>query len=151
MWCNVPCSIFNSLEKLTSIADMNPFSNVYPTLLGCFGIVLIGYIFGRLNLITQTQGKGLELYIARVALPALLFNSLVSLDFSKVDWNFWFAILLSKAVLFLIVALLTLVTTQNDLSQAGLYGIFVTQSNDLALGLPLCEYYIYFYTSCLVE
>ena len=65
--------------------------------------------------------------------------SLVTLDFSKVDWHFWFAILLSKAVLFLIVALLTLVTTQNDLSQAGLYGIYVTQSNDLALGLPLFD------------
>ena len=118
---------------------MDPFSNVYPTLLGCFGIILIGYVFGRLNLITQNQGKGLGSYIARVALPALLFKSLVALDFAKVDWDFWFGILLSKAVLFLIVAFLTLVTTHNDLGRAGLFGIFVTQSNDLALGLPLCE------------
>ena len=143
--------IFYHLEKQTFNAVMDPFSNVYPTLLGCFGIILIGYIFGRLNLITQNQGKGLELYIARVALPALLFKSLVALDFSKVDWHFWFAILLSKAVLFLIVAFLTVVTTQNDLSQAGLYGIFVTQSNDLALGLPLCEYLLFLVNnSCLV-
>ena len=118
---------------------MDPFSNVYPTLLGCFGIILAGYIFGRLNLITQSQGKGLELYIAKVALPALLFKSLLELDFTKVDWHFWYGILLSKAALFVIVAVLTLVTTQNDMGKAGLFGIFVTQSNDLALGLPLCK------------
>lgn len=91
-------------------------------------------------MLSQTQSKGLELYIARIALPALLFKSLLDLDFEKVDWHFWFGILLSKVALFVIVVIITIVTSPSDVGRAGLFGIFVTQSNDLALGLPLCEY-----------
>eukprot|EP00795_Rhopilema_esculentum_P008886 gene8886-16511_t len=121
---------------------MDAFGNVYPTLLGCFLIILIGYVCGRASLISASQGKGVELYITRVALPALLFKSLVELDFSKVDWNFWFGILAAKAILFVIVASLTLLVSQpmsGNLGRAGLFAIFVTQSNDLALGLPLFD------------
>lgn len=121
---------------------VDAFNNVYPTLLGCFGIILIGYLFGRLNVITETQGKGLGLYISRLALPALLFKSLVELDFDVVNWNFWFAILIAKSALFVVVAFLSLVVTHpmsDNVGKAGLFAIFVTQSNDLALGLPLCK------------
>ncbi len=122
---------------------MDPFSNVYPTLVECFGIVLIGYLCGRINILSENQAHGIQIYISRVALPAIIFKSMVELDFSKVNWAFWLGILTAKAALFLLVLLLTLYVSKpvsENLGKAGLFAIFVTQSNDLALGLPLCKY-----------
>ena len=126
---------------------MDPFNNVYPTLVECFGIVLIGYLCGRTNVVSESQSNGIQVYISRVALPAIIFKSMVELDFSKVDWSFWSGILLAKSVLFIFVVLLTLIISQpasKNLGRAGIYAIFATQSNDLALGLPLCKYVVTF-------
>eukprot|EP00794_Sanderia_malayensis_P003284 gene3284-3766_t len=121
---------------------MNPFNNVYPTLVECFGIVLIGYFCGRMNMISNNHANGIQIYISRVALPAIIFKSMVELDFSKVNWGFWFGILIAKSTLFFFVILLTLLVSKpasQNLGRAGLFAIFVTQSNDLALGLPLFD------------
>lgn len=72
------------------------------------------------------------------ALPSLIFLSLVELNWSKVNWTFLLAMLISKAVVFFAVLLISLfVARPLNVARAGLLGIFCTQSNDFAIGYPI--------------
>lgn len=122
---------------------MTSVYNIYPTLFQCFGIILVGYLTGRLKFITTAGGKGISLFISNIALPALIFKAMVEVKFAAVDWLFWCALLISKAVVFLLVFIVTLIFQKTDrFGAAGLYSIFVSQSNDIAFGLPLCTYLV---------
>lgn len=54
---------------------------------------------------------------------------------------FLLSILIAKATVFFIVALVTLLVTRgSNLGYVGIFAIFCTQSNDFAVGYPICEY-----------
>ncbi|XP_053122925.1 integral membrane protein GPR155 isoform X2 [Hemicordylus capensis] len=127
--------------NLTSSSPSMSISKLFPALLQCFGIILCGYIAGRVNIITSTQAKGLGNFVSRFALPALLFKNMVILNFSNVNWSFLYSILVAKASVFFLVCVLTLLvaTPERRFSKAGLFPIFATQSNDFALGYPIVE------------
>ncbi|KAL0963852.1 hypothetical protein UPYG_G00314390 [Umbra pygmaea] len=118
-----------------------PIEKLFPALLKCFGIILCGYIAGRMNIITSTQGKGLGNFVSKFALPALLFKNMVLLDFGNVIWPFLWSILVAKASVFCIVSIITLLVASPEtrFSKTGLFAIFATQSNDFALGYPIVE------------
>jgi predicted permease len=61
------------------------FSGLYPAIVQCFTIVLLGYITGRAGWVTTSQTKGLNFFTTKVALPALLFSSMATLDWSAVS------------------------------------------------------------------
>ena len=119
--------------------------DISPTLVQCFGIILIGYLSGKMKLITSIQGKGLTTFIGTFSLPALIFKAMVEVDFAKVNWNFWSSLLIAKAIVFVLVMMVTLLLMKDKrFAAAGLYSIFVSQSNDMAFGLPLCKNLCYF-------
>lgn len=112
--------------------------NLYPALVECFGIIFLGYLAARFNIMSNVEAKGLNVFVSTFALPALIFGSLCRLQLEKVQWMFLVAIFLAKSVLFVVVLLVTLIVTRpSDFGRAGLFGIFVTQSNDFALGYPI--------------
>uniref|UniRef100_A0A8D0DXJ1 G protein-coupled receptor 155 n=1 Tax=Salvator merianae TaxID=96440 RepID=A0A8D0DXJ1_SALMN len=136
--------LFGSFEyhlNSTSTSPTMSIGKLFPALLQCFGIILCGYIAGRVNIITSTQAKGLGNFVSRFALPALLFKNMVVLNFSNVNWSFLYSILIAKASVFFLVCVLTLLiaTPERRFSKAGLFPIFATQSNDFALGYPIVE------------
>lgn len=114
-------------------------NNLYPALIECFGVILLGYITGRLGFISSTESKGLSKFAINATLPAFIFRAIVTLDFSRVTWKFVLVVTLAKSLLFSGVAILTLLFTRN-IGKAGIYGVFCTVSNDLALGIPVCKY-----------
>lgn len=122
--------------------DVNPsdvaFSNLYPSVIECFTIILCGYLAGRCNLISQTEAKGLNTFVGTFSLPSLIFMSMAQLDFSSVNWVFLLSICISKATVFFLVIVVTLLVYRPvDYGRAGLFAIFCTQSNDFALGYPI--------------
>ena len=120
----------------------NPVLSILPTLLGCFLLILIGYITGRFRTVTTEQGKGIRIFTANFLLPALIFKAIVQVNFSIVNWQLWTALLISKSIFFVIVVMATLYFAKdNRFGKAGLYAICVTQSNDFAFGIPLCKSY----------
>ena len=122
--------------------------NLYPAIVQCFVVILAGYIAGRASLITSSQGKGIGTFVGKFCLPALLFRSMVTLNFDTVDWYFLLGIGISKTVVFVGVVVLTLLVKRPlNLAYAGLFGIFATQSNDFALGYPICKYIL----SCILQ
>ena len=114
--------------------------NLYPALLQVFTIILIGYLAGCFEIMSKSQMLGLNRFVGTFALPALLFRSIAVLDFSSVDWLFLASIFLSKTIVFLLAIALTLITLRPiNIGLAAAFAIFVSQSNDFALGYPIVD------------
>lgn len=99
---------------------------------------LHSYIAGRSKIITNADTKGLNTFVGTFALPSLIFTSLVSLDWSTVNWTFLTAILIAKCIIFFAVGIVSLLMTRPlNFGRAGILAIFCTQSNDFAIGWPI--------------
>lgn len=95
-----------------------------------------------MNIVTNTEAKGLNTFVGTFALPSLIFLSLAELNWSTVNWNFLLSILISKTIVFAIVIILTLLVARPlNYGRAGLLAIFCTQSNDFAIGFPIGKKY----------
>ena len=69
-----------------------------------------------------------------------MFVILAVMDFSNVEWPFFWVILVARILIFFIAVIAELVRnglTGEAIANAGIYGIFVSQSNDLAMGVPI--------------
>ncbi|XP_046688786.1 integral membrane protein GPR155-like, partial [Homalodisca vitripennis] len=86
--------------------------NLYPALIQCFAVIICGYVAGRIGLVTEEQSSGLNTFVGTFSLPSLIFLSLASLNLSDVNWYFLLAILVSKALVFLSVVLVTLLVSR---------------------------------------
>ncbi len=53
-------------------------SSVLTTVLPVFGLILIGFIAARLSVVSEPAGKGLGEFIFTIAMPALLFRTMVT-------------------------------------------------------------------------
>ncbi|XP_033763024.1 LOW QUALITY PROTEIN: integral membrane protein GPR155-like [Pecten maximus] len=132
----------NSTTPSSVPTDMGNVSidNLYPAIIQCFFIILVGYIAGRVSLISASQSRGIGLFVSNFCLPALLFKNMCILDFSVVNWLFLTSILISKSLVFFLVVFVTLVAKRPlNYGYAGMFGIFATQSNDFALGYPIIQ------------
>ena len=82
-------------------------------------------------------------FLGYIALPSLLFRAMATLDWGSVEWRFLISVVATKTLMFVGVAAMTLLVEPNRdkaaIAKAGLYGLFVTQSNDFALGLPIIK------------
>lgn len=117
--------------------DVN-LENLYPALVECFTIILCGYAAGRLNLISQQECKGLNIFVSTFSLPSLIFLSLAQLDLSSVNWMFLASILLAKSIVFFGVLIITFcISRPVHYGKPGIYAVFCTQSNDFAIGYPI--------------
>lgn len=129
-----------SPSNSTGTRDNVSFDNLYPAILQCFVVIASGYIAGRTGHVTVSQGRGIGTFVSTFCLPALLFRSMCSMDFSQVSWMFLLSILIAKATVFFIVALVTLLVTRgSNLGYVGIFAIFCTQSNDFAVGYPILQ------------
>lgn len=134
--------------------------NLYPALAQCFAIILCGYVkqvlcflpvmvvicrrysAGRLNLISETEAKGINTFVGTFSLPSLIFMSLAELDLTSVNWIFLLSVLIAKAIVFVVVIIVTLLVGRPvNYGRAGIFAIFCTQSNDFAVGYPIGKSY----------
>ena len=105
--------------------------NLFPAIAQSFAVILIGYFFGRFNIIPPGEARTIGVLVGRLALPALLFKNLAILDLTTISWPFMGGILIAKLSVFVVVAVLTIIITRPISSgKGGLFGIFATQSNE---------------------
>lgn len=74
-----------TLAPAPSKPSGDAFTSLYPAIVECFTIILLGYITGRGGWITSSQAKGLNTFTSKFALPALLFSSMATLDWTVVS------------------------------------------------------------------
>lgn len=130
--CCITCKFVTSQTIYPLILiTINPHHFLHP---------LSSYLAGRLNIITNTEAKGLNTFVGTFALPSVIFLSLAELNWSTVNWNFLLSILISKTIVFLAVAIISLLVARPvNYGRAGILAIFCTQSNDFAIGFPIGE------------
>lgn len=130
-----------NLSDSSQDAPLVIFKHLYPAVLQSFAIILLGYSSSRWRLILSSQCQGLAKYISHFALPALLFQKMATLKFGTVDWLFWLSILIGKGMVFVLVFVVAVaVGMPRCPGTAGIFAIFATQTNDFALGYPICEF-----------
>jgi malonate transporter and related proteins len=60
------------------------------TVLPVFGMILLGYGFAKLNIIDDAAGRGISLFVFNVAIPALLFKTVATLNAQDAaPWSLW--------------------------------------------------------------
>lgn len=65
---------------------------IVTTVLPVFGLILLGYGFARARIIDANAGRGITLFVFNVAIPALLFRTVASLQQQEgAPWNLWAA------------------------------------------------------------
>ena len=89
-------------------SDEANLDNLYPALVQCFGIILLGFVAGKFSFISDVEARGLGTFVGTFSLPALVFVSLCQLDFTSVNWGFLSAITLAKSTIFFLVLLVGL-------------------------------------------
>jgi predicted permease len=132
---------FKMNESAAQDASGATIENLYPALTECFAIIMCGYLAGRMNIISETEAKGINTFVGTFSLPSLIFMSLAQLDLTSVNWLFLLSILIAKSIVFSSVIVVTLLVGRPvNLGRAGIFAIFCTQSNDFAIGYPIGKF-----------
>jgi predicted permease len=58
----------------------DPTTGLLSALFSIFLIIFIGYLLGRMNWVASTTQSGVGQFLARLALPALVFQSMATID-----------------------------------------------------------------------
>jgi malonate transporter len=67
-------------------------TTILATVLPVFGMIMLGYGFARFKLIDEMAGRGISQFVFNVAVPALLFKTVATMNSQDVaPWNLWFA------------------------------------------------------------
>ncbi len=103
-----------------------------------FGLILCGYLVGRTRLLSAEGIKGLTNFVFFVAMPALLFRSLATLERPEgVDFGIVFAYFSACLVVFGGAMVIARFVFREDLEQQAMLGMSATFSNSVLLGIPL--------------
>jgi malonate transporter len=67
-------------------------SAIVGTVLPVFGLIALGYIFAKLNIIDAAAGRGISLFVFNIAIPAFLFRTVASMQSQDgAPWPLWLA------------------------------------------------------------
>ncbi|MEM8756114.1 MAG: AEC family transporter [Pseudomonadota bacterium] len=103
-----------------------------------FGLMVVGYVFGRLGLLEEAAGRALNQFVYFLALPSLIFTSLASLSPAAFfNWPFVGALTGGMAATFLIVAVIARLGFRSTLSASGVFGLGGMFSSTGYIGLPI--------------
>eukprot|EP01084_Bolivina_argentea_P300218 517598_1 len=82
--------------------------------------------------------SALSVIVGKCALPAIFFLFSATLDIGSYNWAPITAVMSTKAIMIILSGLIAWIGRFDQAFQAwGIMGIFVTQSNDIALGIPV--------------
>ena len=115
-------------------------SLIVETVLFVFGLVALGYLSGLTGYLSTETGDALSTFAVGVALPLLLFRTMINADFhGSAPWAMWGAYFSSVVVAWTAGHLVTTRVFGRD-SQAGVVGGVATAfSNLLLLGVPFIQ------------
>lgn len=110
------------------------------TILFVFSLVALGYLAGRSGYLTAQAGEGVAEFAVNVAMPLLLFRTMMGADFEGgPPWAFWSVYFAAVIVAWTTGHLITTRFFGRD-SQAGVVGgVSSAFSNLVLLGIPLVQ------------
>jgi malonate transporter and related proteins len=67
-------------------------TEILNTVLPVFGLIVLGYVMAKTNIIDAAAGRGITLFVFNIAIPAFLFRTVVTMeDQAGAPWALWFA------------------------------------------------------------
>ncbi len=103
-----------------------------------FGLILCGYLIGHTRLLSADGIKGLTNFVFFVAMPALLFRSLATLQHPEhVEFGIVFAYFGPCLVVFGLAMAISRFVFRHGTEEQALLGMSATFSNSVLLGIPL--------------
>jgi predicted permease len=112
-------------------------SSVLTTILPVFGLIALGFICARTGFIGPAAGPGLSQVVFNLAMPALLFRTVATIDQQSLSpWPLWAALFGGIAVVWIVTTIVASTTKLIDAAPAAaaMGGSF---GNLAMLGLPL--------------
>ena len=65
---------------------------IITTVLPVFGLIVVGYVLAKANIIDAVAGRGITLFVFNVAIPAFLFRTVASMEAQDgAPWALWIA------------------------------------------------------------
>ena len=123
----------------TPSGGANADKGLLGALISTFSVIIMGYLIGKFSWLPPPS-TGMAQFMSRIALPSVVFAAMMTIDFGTLNWRLVLGLALSRTAVFAITVASSLAANRGDklaTAKAGIRGIFVTQSNDFALGLPL--------------
>ncbi|QKG83624.1 AEC family transporter [Kroppenstedtia pulmonis] len=107
-------------------------------MLPVFGIIVVGYIAGRIRLVEKASSKSLNNYVYYVALPALLFISLANAPIEELlNWGFIGSNLAGILISFALCIILARLFFGRKLPQSSIHGMAASYGTTGYMGIPL--------------
>lgn len=103
-----------------------------------FGTVVLGYLLARYQLFEASVGAALVRFMYYVAIPAMLFKSLLEANLpAQIPWSFLMAFYVPAVLIFWAAMLLARKRFTWQRGEEGIAGVTATYSNMVMLGYPL--------------
>ncbi|MDJ0835587.1 MAG: AEC family transporter [Acidobacteriota bacterium] len=102
-----------------------------------FGMAVIGFLAGKMKLLDEAAGRGLSLFVFKLAVPIMLFRTLGRLDLPGVEWRGMAAYYLSALMMFYLAAETGRRFQGFSVKEAGAYGMGAAFSNTVLLAWPI--------------
>ena len=125
--------------------ELNVVESLGRTLLMIMIVQLLGYVTKRMRFAPAGFEGGLGFYLGMIALPALLFRSVATLDLSTADPALIGSIFLAKVIVVAIAVTIGRLYTKaseppgSAVTLCGLMALAATMSDDIGLGLPVMQ------------
>lgn len=103
-----------------------------------FGLIALGFGVGKTSLLSDDGIKGLTNFVFYVAIPALLFRTMGTLDYPEgVDLTIMLGYYSAALTVYAIALATALLVFRLPLQEAAMFGMGSTFSNSVLLGIPL--------------
>ncbi|MBX3582585.1 MAG: AEC family transporter [Rhizobiaceae bacterium] len=112
-------------------------SSVLETILFVFGLVALGYLAGLTGYLKIQVGDALNQFAVGVAMPLLLFRTMVGADFhGSAPWALWSSYFIAAALTWAVAHLVMTMVFRRDPQMGVIGGFSASYSNLVLLGIP---------------
>jgi malonate transporter and related proteins len=113
-------------------------SAILITVLPVFGMIVLGFALAKVNIIDAGAGRGITLFVFNVAIPALLFRTVATMDESNAaPWSLWIAFFGGLAMAWVAAAIASHFVESLDRSGGAAASMASGFGNLALLGTPL--------------
>lgn len=113
-------------------------TSILVTILPVFGLIGMGFLAARLRYITATAAQGLTQFVFNMAIPALLFRTIVAMEEQPVSpWPLWFVMFGGLAIVWILTTLVSRQAPELRRDGGAPAAMCATFGNVALLGLPL--------------
>jgi malonate transporter and related proteins len=112
--------------------------SILTTVLPVFGMIVLGFVFGKARIIDAVAGRGITLFVFNAAIPALLFKTVATMGAQQgAPWGLWIAFFGGLAVTWIAAAIVARFVSSLSASGGATASMAGGFGNLALLGTPL--------------